>query len=263
MVIGDPITHSLSPAMHNAGFKACGIYGQFVFLGACVKINDISQVPKIMKILGIRGMSLTSPHKIEIMKHLKRNHIEGVAQKIGAVNTLVNDEDGIKGFNTDWIGILKPLEELISLPGKKVAIIGVGGVAKAAAFAFSTKRTELIIFGRDNKKINNLAVEFDGVGRSLNNLEEISKADIIFNATPVGMHPDIDKTPVPKELINEGQIIFDAVYFPKETRLLKEAKQKGAKTISGLELLLYQGFAQFELFTGKKAPITAMRRALR
>lgn len=261
MVIGDPIDHSLSPVMHNAGFASIGINNQFIFIAAKVNIKNIKHIPEIMKILGIRGISLTIPHKIEIIKHLGKNQIDPIAKRIGAVNTLVNDNGRIKGFNTDWTGILKPLEKITNLNDKRIAIIGTGGVARAAAFALSNKKAKLIFFGRNLEKVKKIAKAFGGSAKSLNNLGDLTTVDIIFNATPIGMQNALE-TPVPKAVLNDRQIIFDAVYKPGGTKLLNDAKEKGTATIDGLELLLHQGLVQFELFTGKKAPVEAMRRSL-
>lgn len=261
LVIGDPVDHSLSPIMHNAGFAAIGIDDKFLLAASKVNIKDIKHIPEIMKMMGIRGISLTAPHKIEIIKHLEKNYIDPTAKKIGAVNTLVNENGKIRGFNTDWIGIIKPLGKLTELNGKTALIIGTGGVGRAAAFGLSSKNAKLIIVGQNLKKARDLAEEFGAVAKSQNNLNNLVGIDIIFNATPVGLKAR-NETPISKELLNNKQIIFDAVYTKGGTRLIREAKEKGAKTIDGLELLLHQGVVQFELFTHQKAPIDAMRKAI-
>ncbi len=259
LVIGDPIKHSLSPQMHSSGYQALGLEGEFVFLAAKVAIEDIAYVVKSIKTLGILGVSCTIPHKSAIIKYL--DQIDPIAKKIGAVNTLVNRSGIVKGFNTDWLGVVGPLEDLIDIKGKKVALIGAGGAARAIAYAINIKKGKLMIFNRSLDKAKELAREFNGQSFGLDQIALVETVDIIINATSLGMLAQ-DETPVPKQYLHQRQIVFDIIYNPMKTRLLKEAKDKGAKIIYGLEMLLHQGVAQFELYTGRKAPVNIMRQTL-
>ncbi|MFW6272494.1 MAG: shikimate dehydrogenase [bacterium] len=261
MIIGDPVEHSLSPTMHNKAYEALGIDDQFVFVAAHVKIEDMKKVADGVRAMNIRGLTCTIPHKLEIMKYL--DEIDPLAEKIGAVNTVVNEKGKLKGYNTDVLGAIIPLEKLTDIKDKKVAMIGSGGVGRAIAFGMVDKGADLKIYNLDLDEALRLGEEVGAKAQGLDALEEVKEADIIFNATPLGMGPDfIDKTSVPKEYINSNQIVFDVVYSPHETRLIKEAREKNAQVIHGIEMLLYQGTAQFELYTEHRAPEDVMRKAL-
>lgn len=260
LIIGDPISHSLSPAMHNAGYEALGIDNQFVFLGAKVKVEDVSVVADAMKRMGIHGLTCTIPHKIEIMKFLDK--IDETAKKIGAVNTVLNQNGRLIGFNTDWQGAVIPLEKMTNLTGKKVLVLGAGGAARAVVFGLLNRKAKVSIFNRTKEKAVGLAKEFSCQVTNLNTESEIRDFDIIVNTTSVGMKPLEKEIPISTKYFFPKQIVFDIVYSPFETKLLKEAKKRGAKIIHGVEMLLHQGTAQFEIYTGKKAPEDAMRRAI-
>lgn len=260
VIIGDPVEHSLSPAMHNAGYEALGIDDQFVFTACRVKAEHVKDVMQAMRAMHIRGISCTIPHKTEVMKYL--DEIDPVAKIIGAVNTVVNDGGVLKGYNTDWLGIVTPLEMCTPLKGKTVALIGAGGAARAMAYAVTSKGAKLTIYNRTIETARKLADEFSGKASPIDNNEHIKNADIILNATSVGMHPNTDESPVNSEYISSTHIVFDAVYSPYETKLLKDAKGKGAQIIHGTEMLLYQGIEQFKLYTGHDAPVEAMRNAI-
>ncbi len=260
MVIGNPIQHSLSPKMHNAAFEVLGIDKKFVFVASQVKSEDLSDFVKGVRAMGIRGVACTIPHKTEIIKYL--DEVDEVAQKIGSVNTVVNNDGILRGYNTDWLGVVNPLEKITSLDNKVVALIGAGGIARAVAYAVTQSGAKLTIYNRLLDQAEGLAKRFGGQAFSFDNLEKVKDADIIFNATPIGMHPHEDETPIPIELIRKNQIVFDAVYTPPETKLLRNAKSIGAQIISGVEMFIIQGAAQFELFTNFKAPMEVMRKAL-
>jgi shikimate dehydrogenase len=260
MVIGDPIEHSLSPKIHNAGYEKLGIDTDYVYVACNVKIENIADFIKGVRAMKIRGVSCTIPHKIEVMKYL--DEIDEVAKKIGAVNTIVNEAGVLKGYNTDWLGVVMALEKITSIENKKVALIGAGGVARAAAYGITQRGARLIIYNRTIEKAQELAEEFGGEARSLDDIEEIKNMDIIFNATSVGLRPNEHKSPLARELITDKHIVLDAIYVPYETKLLKEAKQQGARRIHGMEMLLQQGIAQFKLYTGYNAPEKTMRDVL-
>lgn len=260
IIIGDPVGHSLSPAMHNAAYAALGIDHEFVFVAARVKVENIADVVTAMRVMGFRGLTCTVPHKIKVMKYLDK--IDPIAQKIGAVNTVVNENGILTGYNTDWLGTVIPLEKHGTLKNKKVALIGAGGAARACGYGVVERGAKLTIFNRTIEKAEALAHELDhgvGTGRNLSVLHEY---DIILNATTMGMGKNEGKSPVPKSAICEHHLVFDAVYSPFETQLLKDAKEQGATIIHGTEMLLHQGTAQFELYTGQQAPEQVMREVL-
>ena len=261
LIIGDPVEHSLSPVMHNAGYEALGIEDQFVFLGSKVKVEDIGIAVNVMRKMGIHGLTCTIPHKTEVMRFL--DEIDETALKIGAVNTVLNRRGRLIGFNTDWLGAVTPLEKLTSLFGKKAVVLGAGGAARAVVFGLLKKGADVKIFNRTKAKAIKLAEEFQCQVTNLKKMPEIKDFDIIINTTSVGMKPMDQETPISTEFINDKQIVFDIVYVPHETKLLKEAKKRGAKIIHGVEMLLHQGTAQFEIYTGQKAPEEIMRRTLK
>lgn len=260
--VADPVEHSMSPQMHNAGYRALGIENDFIFLRRRVKSKDLSKfINRIKKEENFRGASISIPHKVEIMKYL--DEIDTVAKKIGAVNTIVKNNKKIKGYNTDYLGILNPLKQKTILKDKNAAVIGAGGAARAAVYALISQGSIVTVFNRDVKKAKELAHNFDCQFDSLDNISRVSDFDIVIHATKVGIYPK-DKPIIPATLIKDNQIILDVVYSHAmgKTKLIKEALKCKATPISGIEMLLYQGITQFELFTGKKAPIEAMRKAI-
>lgn len=262
LIIGDPVEHSLSPIMHNRAYEELRIDDKFVFIAARVEKANLKEVLNGAKALGIRGLACTMPHKTEVMQLLAPENIDPVALKIGAINTVVNENGILRGYNTDWQGILMPLEKITSLKNKKVAILGAGGAARAMAYAVSAKGASFTVFNRSLDKAQELAREFGGKAQPLEQIKDAADSDIILNATALGMETRATDTPFPKEFLNENQIIFESIYSPYETQLLKDASEAGARIIHGVEMLLYQGTSQFELFTKRPAPVEAMREAL-
>ena len=260
LVIGDPIEHSLSPLMHNAGYTAIGIDDEFIFLAARVKLEDVKIAVKAVRALGVRGMSCTTPHKVAVMKYLDK--IDEVAREIGAVNTVVQDDGILKGYNTDWLGALKPIERMTKIKGKRIGIIGAGGAARAIAYGLVKKGGNLKIFNKNIRQAKELAKRFACEFGNFDELTELKNFDIIVNATPLGMKPYENISPVPKETFSPNQIVMDAVYIPYKTKMLREAEKMGAKIIPGIEMFLEQGAVQFTYYTKRKAPIAAMRKAL-
>lgn len=258
LIIGYPIKTSRSTSIHNAGYKRLGIDDEFIYLRAEVKPKDLKMAIDEVRGLGIRGVSVAMPHKQEVMKYLDK--IDKEAKIIGAVNTIVNDDRKLTGFNTDYIGALVALEKKINLKDKKVAVIGAGGAARAIVYGLTKKGAIVKIFNRSLDKAKSLGQEFGCEYEDLKNIGEISNMDIVVNATSVGMNED--KSPIDKKFLNKNQIVLDVVYTPKETILIKEARKKGAKVILGYEMLLYQGVEQFKLYTGFDAPVNAMREVL-
>ena len=261
MIIGDPVEYSLSPQIHNAGYEALGIDGEYIYVASHTKKDELENFIKGVRAMQIRGIAVKTPHKTAVMEYL--DEIDAVAKQIGAVNTIVNDDGKLKGYNTDWIGVTKPLEIISPIKNKMTALIGAGGAARAAAYGITIKGSKLTIFNRTLSGAQELANEFGGAAKSLEDLEEIKNMDIIINATSVGHPPHENETPVPSDYIKSTHIVYDIVYGSNApTKLIAEASKKGAKTITGIEMLLHQGFAQFKLFTGHDAPEEAMRNVL-
>lgn len=260
LVIGDPIEHSLSPVMHNAAYKKLGLDDQYIFKAERVKSGDVGKVVERARDEDIRGLSCTAPHKEEVMQYL--DEIDPVAKEIGAVNTVVNNDGVLKGYNTDWLGTVIPLEKVTGLASKKVALLGAGGAARAIAYGLVKKGAKLKIYNRTADKAQELADELGCTAGSLDEIGEVKNYDIIINSTSVGMGEREDESLVPAELLSEKQIVMEAVYAPPKTKLLQDAEAKGAQIIPGMEMLLYQGVAQFELYTEEKAPEEVMREIL-
>ena len=258
LIMGYPVKSSKSPAMHMAGYKALGIENEFIFLPAEVKPEGLEKAVNAARKLNIKGVSVTMPYKQAVIKYI--DILDDDAEEIGAVNTIVNDEGELTGLNTDWIGAMTALEKKTNLNGKKVALIGAGGAARAIVFGLVKKDATVKIFNRSLEKAEELAKDFNVEAGSTEDVAEITEYDIIINASSVGMNQD--KSPIDKDLINKNQIVFDIVYTPKETRLIKDAKEKGAEVVYGYEMLLYQGIEQFKLFTKYEAPVREMEKAL-
>jgi shikimate dehydrogenase len=254
-ILGNPVSHSLSPVMHNAAFAATGINGAYLPFPAL----DIAEAVTGIRGLGIQGASVTIPYKEKVMELL--DIINPVAQNIGAVNTIVRDGDTLSGFNTDWLGATSALEEKITIHGRKVVILGAGGSARAIGFGMQERGADFVLASRTESRGRALAGELDCRWTSLRNTEDIS-GDILINATSVGMVPGIENSPVADSVLPQFQVVMDIVYAPLKTRLLATAEKAGCKIVNGLEMLLYQGVAQFEMWTGKKAPVDIMRQAL-
>ncbi len=254
-LIGNPVGHSLSPKMHNAVFSATGLnYAYLAF-----RVVDVKKAIDGVRALGFAGLNVTIPHKIEVMKHIDK--VDSLAGKIGAVNVIVNKNGRLVGYNTDCFGAIRCLEKRTKLKGKKIALIGCGGAGRAIAFGLKEKRAKVFLVDRNEQKAKALAKKVKGKEIKRNELAGF-KFDILINATPSGMSPKINEMAVDKKVLKKGLIVFDIVYKPVETKLLKEAKKRGCRTINGLEMLLEQGIASFELWTGKKAQRKVMEKAL-
>lgn len=255
-IIGNPVSHSLSPAMHNAAFAALGenrVYLPF-------PVQDVEGALTGLKALDIQGVSVTIPHKQAVIPFLDR--IDHVAAKIGAVNTItVSEERGRKllcGSNTDWLGANRALAVKMELRGARIVLLGAGGSARAIGFGFKEAGAEVVFCNRTEAKGRKLADEIGCSWYPLNELPELEGSALV-NATSVGMAPRDDMSLVPADALKNYQVVMDIVYAPLRTKLLKEAKASSCRTVSGLEMLLFQGVAQFELWTGLKAPVEVMR----
>lgn len=258
MVIGDPVEDSSSPIIHNAGYRALNLDDEFVYVASKVNVNNIAEFAMSMKILGVKGASLKLPHKEKIQPYLDR--IDPIAEEIGAVNTIVNDGGRLTGYNTDYIGAINVLKEQKELKGANVSILGAGGAGKAFIYGLTSSGCNVTIYNRTVSKAKYMAEKFGCNFSAFDDQSQIKEADIICNTTSVGMNTN--ESPVDGKLLHSGQIVFDAVYSPFETKLLKDAKSNGAKIIHGTELLVELGSAQFKLFTGHDGPKQAMREAL-
>jgi shikimate dehydrogenase len=265
-VIGDPIEHTLSPVMHNAAFNHLKL--DFAFLAFRVKAAELENAMRGMRGLGIRGLNVTMPHKTAVTKYL--DEVDPTVKFLGSVNTVLNDGGRLLGFNTDGVGALQGLRDNgVNLKGKKLLLLGAGGAAKAIAYALAKEVEELCVLNRATEKAKKLAETLSQrygkkvVGDSLSPItiqKNLHDSDILINATSVGMHPNTSQSLVAPEWLKPDLCVMDIVYNPVETKLAKDAKAAGAQVVSGVEMLLYQGAASFEIWTGVSAPIEVMRR---
>ena len=254
-VFGDPVGHSLSPVMHNSALAQTGLNGIYL----AFRVGDIAAAVDGIRGLGIRGVSITIPHKVGVMKYL--DEVDVSAAKIGAVNTIVNRRGILHGYNTDCPGAVTALLEKIIIKDKRVAIIGAGGGARAIGFGINQEGGSLTILNRSGQRGQKLA---DDLGCNFKLLAEVKRLcyDVVINATPVGMTPHEDQTPVKPEHLEAGTVVMDTVYNPLQTRFLKGAEKAGCSTVDGVSMFVHQGAVQFELWTGEKAPVDVMRRAV-
>jgi shikimate dehydrogenase len=254
-VVGWPIGHSLSPVMHNAAFAAAGINAVYL----AFPVRDIAGCMAAVRALGIQGLSVTIPHKSAVISHL--DQLDERAKEIGAVNTVVNRDGRLIGYNTDAAGALKALEERITLAGRRCVILGAGGAARAIAFALRDKVAALTVANRSPDRGRALA---QSLGCSFISLDELKRvqADLLIQTTPVGMALGDHACPISEQILKEGMAVMDIIYNPLETKLLAMARSRGCVTIAGLSMFIYQGAEQFRLWTGGEPPIQAMTRAV-
>ena len=254
-VIGDPVSHSLSPLMHNTGFRARRMNAVYLpFL-----VRDLRDFLSGIGRLGIAGFSVTLPHKERILRHL--DDCDPLARAIGAVNTVVVRGGGkLYGYNTDYVGVLRALERRMRLAGSRVLVYGAGGAARAVAFALAEGGAVVCVCARHPKRAQLLARAVGG--------EAVQRArlrrgffDAIVNATPVGLLPRSARSPLAAAELN-CRLVMDLIYRPMKTRLLKLAERRGIEAVSGVEMFVAQGTAQWEIWTGVRAPVAAMRRAV-
>lgn len=264
-LIGDPVEHSVSPAMHNAAFRKLGL--NYVYLPFRVRADNLGKAIAGVRAMEMRGINVTVPHKVAVIPHL--DTLDDLARNIGAVNTIVNENGCLTGYNTDAEGFLRSmLQRGIEPAGMKVVIAGAGGAARAIAFALMNRGAKLSVINRTLARAEALARQVDQFfGKSLEVLELndanlarcLDKADIVVNTTSVGMYPCVGATPVASRFLRRGIIVCDIVYNPVMTRLLEEAKQAGAVTVDGIEMLAWQGAVAFEKWTGHNAPVALMK----
>ncbi|MBO7716511.1 MAG: shikimate dehydrogenase [Methanobrevibacter sp.] len=285
-VIGDPIEHTFSPVMHNAGLDALNL--NYIYLPFHVKPDRLNECIEGAKSFGIQGLNVTIPHKTNVMKHL--DEIDQVASMIGAVNTIQfnfdennessnqNNETSVttKGFNTDGYGCVRAIKEKTSINNKKVTITGAGGAARAVSFQIASSGIdELSILNRNVSKAESLANDLEsnlseaGIDITINSCEienlkrELDSSDIFIDTTPIGMYPNVDDKPIASaDMLHEELVVNDIVYTPMETSLIKEALKANAEVVYGYKMLLYQGIRSFEIWLGREAPVDVMEKAL-
>ncbi len=270
-VIGDPVEHSLSPTIHNAAFESCRL--DMVYTAFHVKRGDLRGALAGVRSLGIHGLSVTIPHKVDILPLL--DSIEPLAGRIGSVNTVTNRDGLLSGCSTDGPGALRALEaQQVDVTGRRILLLGSGGAARAIAFALAdlSPAPSLEILGVEEAELGKLRddlvgacsasvrwalLDRDGIAAG------IEAAEIVIHATPVGMAPKTEASLIPEGMLRSDQVVFDAVYTPFETKLLRDARKAGARTVPGLGMFVHQAAIQFELWTGESAPVETMTDAVR
>lgn len=265
-LIGNPIGHSISPQIHNAAFQSLNL--NLVYLAFQVE-GDLGGAVEGLKILGARGFNVTIPYKVSVMGHL--DCLDASALEIGAVNTVLNRNGRLIGYNTDGKGFIRSVGVEV-VKGAGVTVLGAGGAARAIVIESARYASMIYVLNRSLEKAEALArevahrlnsgIEIKAMPLTPGSLREaLEHSSLLANATPVGMHPHVDESPVPPGLLNRELTVFDAVYNPLETRLLRDARRAGARTVDGLEMLIHQGGEAFKIWTGIDPPIQAMRRA--
>ena len=264
-VIGYPIEHSMSPLMHNAAIRELKL--DYIYLAFNIHPTNLNLAVKGFRTFDIKGINVTLPFKQKIMKYL--DDIDPIAQKIGAVNAIKNNDGNLIGRNTDAEGVMKTfLDAGYSISGKNILLLGAGGTARAIAYIMAKEANKIVIANRTEKRAKKLANElkkyFNTIIEGKNNSasvlkEESKKTDILINTTPVGMYPNVQLSPIHAEFLHEDLIVYDVVYNPLETKLIKDAAEKGCKTIGGLDMLVNQGALAFEWWTNRKPNVNLMK----
>jgi 3-dehydroquinate dehydratase/shikimate dehydrogenase len=258
-VIGYPIGHSLSPLVHNVGFRTLGLNFVYVPLEVVALdrfMRDFVRPETRRLSWPLRGLSITIPHKVAVMGFV--DEVDVLARRVGAVNTLVVEGERLRGYNTDVAGGTEPLAERITLEGAHVAIVGAGGAARALAYGVRERGARVSLFGRRLERVRVLA---EAVGADAHALDELadSVCDVLINATPVGMAGYPEQELIPDAVLRHRPLVYDLVYNPLETPLLRRAKRMGCPVLSGVEMFLRQAAEQFRLWTGVEPPLDAMR----
>jgi shikimate dehydrogenase len=267
-VIGNPVEHTLSPALHNAAFSEKGLNMCYV----AFRVENLAAAMAGVRGLNLLGLSVTIPHKVEILKHL--DEVEETARRIGSVNTVLHKEGRLVGYNSDGLGAVRALKEAkIPLVGKKITILGSGGAARAIAFTLGKDfaLAEMVLLGIDAQECRLLAEDLEKalpfpVRWEPMNPETLCRwippSDGLIHCTPLGMSPNTEQSVLDRRLLRPGQFVFDIVYNPLKTRLLREAESAGCRTIPGVEMFIHQAVFQFELWTGQEAPVDRMRQVV-
>lgn len=270
-LIGYPVSHSMSAVMHNSAFKALGL--NFRYELRSVPPEELREfLVSVVRKPDVRGANITIPHKVSVIDFL--DELDRAASRIGAVNAIVNEGGILKGYNSDGIGAVKAIEEVYGrLEGVKAVVLGAGGAARAVGYHLSTTVKEICIANRTLRRAVELAEKLSGhpeckarilaIRQNGERLKDVvENADILINATPVGMSPKIGETPILGELLNKNLLVFDLVYNPMRTRLIKDAEAAGARVLTGVSMLVYQGAESFKLWTGVEAPYESMHSAV-
>jgi shikimate dehydrogenase len=255
-VFGNPIAHSLSPLMHQAALDRMGIPARYVPF--CV--TDLQKAVEGIRGLNIAGVSITLPFKSSILPYL--DETDEKARQMGAVNTVWNDQGVLKGYNTDWLGFVLSLKEHLDIQGKRFAVIGAGGAARAVVFGLIQEGGRPFILNRTPEKAQALAQAFGCPFFPWSQITEI-EAEVLVNTTPVGMSPQGEASPFPKELLRRFPWVVDIIYNPLKTRLLREAEESGCRTIDGLGMFVHQGAEQLKIWTGMEPPRPFMGEVVR
>jgi shikimate dehydrogenase len=262
-LLGHPVQHSQSPLMHNAAFAEKQL--PFAYAAFDVQPELLAEAVAGIRALGLRGVNVTIPHKVAILPLL--DEIDPLAQRIGAVNTVVNDNGRLIGYNTDGMGYVRSLVEEtgLTLGDQVVTMLGAGGAARAVAFTLAEKGVkEIRILNRSREKAALLAEHVGSIVPTkvldaADGKAAVADTTLLVNTTSIGMHPHVDEMPIPAEWLHADLIVSDLIYNPLETKLLKEARQIGAKVHSGVGMFVNQGALAFELWTGEQAPSDLMR----
>lgn len=267
-LIGWPLGHSVSPAMHNAAFQGLGLDGRYEALP--VPPEEVGDLVRGLHVRGFRGVNVTIPHKQTVMPLM--DELSEAAQRIGAVNTIVVEPDGrLRGDNTDWLGFLYPLDERsFDLAGKSVLLLGAGGAARAVVYALVQRNiARLAIWNRNMDRAAELARHAAALDSSLTIVNSqltippgrfpVVIADLIVNTTPIGMWPHVDESPWPADLSFPSRaLVYDLVYRPEQTQFLRQAEAFGCSVQRGMEMLVVQGAAAFKIWTGQFPPVGVM-----
>ncbi|HKB06834.1 MAG TPA: shikimate dehydrogenase [Candidatus Polarisedimenticolia bacterium] len=252
-VLGSPVGHSLSPSVHNAALRALDL--DYCYLP--FEATTVAEFLPVLSEMRLKGLSVTLPHKVAVLPHLDR--LDETARRVGAVNTVVKVWNRLEGFNTDVAAAVAPLKRRMSLRGARVAVMGAGGAARALVHGLAQEQAQVTIFNRTAGRARALAREVGARSLPWERLRRFA-CDLLVNATSVGLAPDIDRAPVPIAWIDSPRV-YDIIYNPPETRLIREARARGREVMGGLEMFVEQAAAQFVLFTGKDAPTDVMREA--
>ena len=255
VLLGNPVAQSLSPLMHNAALKEMGIDGRY----SAFCVSDLESALCGIRGMGIRGASVTIPYKVSIMEYL--DEIDDDALEIGAVNTIVNNNGRLIGYNTDWLGLMLTLKELMPVKDQTFVIIGAGGTARAAVYGIMKEGGLPVIVNRTMDKGQLLSNKLNCPFYSLSDVAKI-KADCLINTTPVGMYPHTDQTPVEASLLAGYKYVIDVIYNPLKTKLLRDAEGQGCRIVSGLDMFVHQGAQQLKLWTGKEPPHELMKKVV-
>jgi 3-dehydroquinate dehydratase/shikimate dehydrogenase len=265
-VIADPVGHSLSPHVHNAAFEAKGI--KAVYCPFRVPADDLDQFMKDAPRLGIKGLSVTIPHKESIARHLTK--VDPAVKSIAAVNTVVFEGADVIGYNTDYNAAMDCIEHALGTIGAKpspvknnrVLVLGAGGVARPIVYGLKSRGALVTVASRTRSRSDRLARAFDCKALDWESRQRV-QCDILINCTPIGMHPNVDDSPVSKTFLKPSMLVFDTVYNPESTLLVKDARARNCQVITGVEMFIRQALLQFFLFTHQEGPTELMREVLK